>query len=193
MKEQISNGHADKDDIKIIPPNPRFSTAMIWPFNTMSVIWPQDHLRIEDVAATRETTRVKVDLIFVIMNDWMEALVPSGQTSGDLWKHLTTMASYKCRKWMASPQANEIKCNSCNVQRATTLEPTCKVSVLSNENWPYKRADHTSEQLRAPPRASRRPRPATIQGGWGGWPTGNGKKLSCCQAQLGQATCLAVA
>ena len=32
-----------------------------------------------------------------------------------------------------------------------------------------------------------------IQGGWGGWPTGNGKKLSSCQAQLGQATCLAVA
>ena len=27
----------------------------------------------------------------------------------------------------------------------------------------------------------------------GGWPTGNGKKISCCQAQLGQATCLAVA
>ena len=26
-----------------------------------------------------------------------------------------------------------------------------------------------------------------------GWPTGNGKKLSCSQAQLGQATCLAVA
>ena len=26
-----------------------------------------------------------------------------------------------------------------------------------------------------------------------GWPTGNGKKLSNCQAQLGQATCLAVA
>ena len=32
-----------------------------------------------------------------------------------------------------------------------------------------------------------------IQGGWGGWPTGNGKKLSSSQAQLGQATCLAVA
>ena len=38
-------------------------------------------------------------------------------------------------------------------------------------------------------------------GGWAdivqpadiGWPTGNGKKLSCSQAQLGQATCLAVA
>ena len=27
----------------------------------------------------------------------------------------------------------------------------------------------------------------------GGWPTGNGKKLNSCQAQLGQATCLAVA
>ena len=26
-----------------------------------------------------------------------------------------------------------------------------------------------------------------------GWPTGNRKKLSCCQAQLSQATCLAVA
>ena len=28
----------------------------------------------------------------------------------------------------------------------------------------------------------------TVQGGWGGWPTGNGKKLSysqaCCLAQL---------
>ena len=32
-----------------------------------------------------------------------------------------------------------------------------------------------------------------LQGGWGGWPTGNGKKLSSCQAQLGQATRLAVA
>ena len=32
-----------------------------------------------------------------------------------------------------------------------------------------------------------------LQGGWGGWPTGNGKKLSSCQTQLGQATCLAVA
>ena len=32
-----------------------------------------------------------------------------------------------------------------------------------------------------------------VQGGWGGWPTGNGKKLSSCQAQLAQATCLAVA
>ena len=35
--------------------------------------------------------------------------------------------------------------------------------------------------------------PQSVQGGWGGWPTGNGKKLSSCQAQLGQATCLAVA
>ena len=26
-----------------------------------------------------------------------------------------------------------------------------------------------------------------------GWPAGNGNKLSCSQAQLGQATCLAVA
>ena len=32
-----------------------------------------------------------------------------------------------------------------------------------------------------------------LQGGWGGWPTGNGKKLSSCHAQLGQVTCLAVA
>ena len=32
-----------------------------------------------------------------------------------------------------------------------------------------------------------------VQGGWGGWPTGNGKKLGSCQAQLGQAPCLAVA
>ena len=32
-----------------------------------------------------------------------------------------------------------------------------------------------------------------LQGRWGGWPTGNGKKLSSSQAQLGQATCLAVA
>ena len=32
-----------------------------------------------------------------------------------------------------------------------------------------------------------------LQGGWGGWPTGNGKKLSSSQAQLGQATCLDVA
>ena len=32
-----------------------------------------------------------------------------------------------------------------------------------------------------------------VQGGWGEWPTGNGKKLSSCQAQLGQATCLTVA
>ena len=32
-----------------------------------------------------------------------------------------------------------------------------------------------------------------VQGGWGGWPTGNGKKVSISQAQLGQATCLAVA
>ena len=32
-----------------------------------------------------------------------------------------------------------------------------------------------------------------VQGGWCGWPTGNGKKLSSSQAQLGQATCLAVA
>ena len=32
-----------------------------------------------------------------------------------------------------------------------------------------------------------------IQGGWGGWPTGNGNKLSSSQAQLGQAPCLAVA
>ena len=32
-----------------------------------------------------------------------------------------------------------------------------------------------------------------IQGGWGGWPTGNGKKLSGSLAKLGQATCLAVA
>ena len=31
------------------------------------------------------------------------------------------------------------------------------------------------------------------QGGWGGWPTGKGKKLSSSQAQLGQAACLAVA
>ena len=28
-----------------------------------------------------------------------------------------------------------------------------------------------------------------VQGGWGGWPPGNGKKLCSCQAQLGQAQC----
>ena len=33
----------------------------------------------------------------------------------------------------------------------------------------------------------------SVQGGWGGWPTGNGEKLNSSQAQLGQATCLAVA
>ena len=33
----------------------------------------------------------------------------------------------------------------------------------------------------------------TVQGGWGGWPTGNGTKVSSCQAQLSLATCLAVA
>ena len=32
-----------------------------------------------------------------------------------------------------------------------------------------------------------------IQGGWGGCRTGYGEKLSCSQAQLGQATYLAVA
>ena len=32
-----------------------------------------------------------------------------------------------------------------------------------------------------------------VQGGWGGWPTGNGKKLSSSQAQMGQATYLTVA
>ena len=34
----------------------------------------------------------------------------------------------------------------------------------------------------------------SVQGGWdwGGWPTGNEKKVSSSQAQLGQATCLAV-
>ena len=35
--------------------------------------------------------------------------------------------------------------------------------------------------------------PSPVQGGWGGWPTGNWKKLSSIQAQLSQATCLAVA
>ena len=33
----------------------------------------------------------------------------------------------------------------------------------------------------------------TVQPADIGWPTGNGKKLSCSQAQLGQATCLAAA
>ena len=33
----------------------------------------------------------------------------------------------------------------------------------------------------------------SVQGGWGGWPTGNGKKQSSSQAQLGQETFLAVA
>ena len=32
-----------------------------------------------------------------------------------------------------------------------------------------------------------------LQGGWGVWSTRNVKKLSSSQAQLGQATCLAVA
>ena len=32
-----------------------------------------------------------------------------------------------------------------------------------------------------------------VQCSWSGYPTGNGKKLSRSQAQLGQATCLAVA
>ena len=32
-----------------------------------------------------------------------------------------------------------------------------------------------------------------VQGGWGGWPTGNGNNLNSNQAQLGQATCLAIA
>ena len=32
-----------------------------------------------------------------------------------------------------------------------------------------------------------------LKGGWGGLPTGNGKKLSSSQTQLSQATCLAVA
>ena len=44
--------------------------------------------------------------------------------------------------------------------------------------------DHTSGTRRK----SRALQPADI-----GWSTGNGKKLSCIQAQLGQATCLAVA
>ena len=34
---------------------------------------------------------------------------------------------------------------------------------------------------------------STVQPADIGWPTGNGKKLSCSQAQLGQATGLAVA
>ena len=33
----------------------------------------------------------------------------------------------------------------------------------------------------------------SVQGGWGGWPTGNGKNVNSSQAQLGQATCWAVA
>ena len=33
---------------------------------------------------------------------------------------------------------------------ADTVEPACKVSVLSNEDWPYKWADHTSEQSQTP-------------------------------------------
>ena len=55
------------------------------------------------------------------------------------------------------------------------LMPSCLMNVYENygQKWP--------------------PEGATVQGGWGGWPTGNGKKLSSCQAQLGQATCLAVA
>ena len=28
-----------------------------------------------------------------------------------------------------------------------------------------------------------------IQGGWGGWPTGNGKKISSSQAQVGLYLC----
>ena len=32
-----------------------------------------------------------------------------------------------------------------------------------------------------------------IQPAYIGWPTGNGKKLSCSQSQLGQATCLGAA
>ena len=31
-----------------------------------------------------------------------------------------------------------------------------------------------------------------VQVGWAIWPTGNGKKLSSSQAQLGQETCLTV-
>ena len=34
---------------------------------------------------------------------------------------------------------------------------------------------------------------SVLQGGLGGWPTGNGKKLSSSQVHLGQATCLDVA
>ena len=44
-----------------------------------------------------------------------------------------------------------------------------------------------------PPRGSFDTAQEAVQGGWGGWPTGNGKKLSysqaCCLAQL----CLAAA
>ena len=36
------------------------------------------------------------------------------------------------------------------------------------------------------------PQPQNTVCGHGGWPTGNGEKLSCTQAQLGQAACLAV-
>ena len=43
-----------------------------------------------------------------------------------------------------------------------------------------------------PPNQIRRETPA-VQPADIGWPTGNGKKLRCTQAQLGQATCLGAA
>ena len=42
---------------------------------------------------------------------------------------------------VVEPRKEVIGVEVCN---HITVEPACKVSVLSNENWPYKRADLTS-------------------------------------------------
>ena len=64
------------------------------------------------------------------------------------------------------------------------------VLVLADNEWVLPEIDLATKKISHPLTFKRQAglQPADI-----GWPTGNKKKLSSTQAQLGQATCLAVA
>ena len=78
-------------------------------------------------------------------------------------------------------------CLNFNLKDAATVDAEGEVQEDTANNIPTVSVTIFSTEVGLDPEMS------DVQGGRGGWHTGNGKKGSSSQAQLGQATCLAVA
>ena len=74
-------------------------------------------------------------------------------------------------------------CASPESDKCTTTQTFSPAEIISHDKYKFSQGElgaYVSYQIRL--------QPADI-----GWPTGNGNKLRCSQAQLGQATCLGAA